>query len=140
VNNRLIYWARWLLMLPVALLLNYLYYYFISADLDNPVEKYSLFEVVGVILFSAAYGYVLGLTLFHLAPQAKIISALAVFVVVYLIGVIPLALVFYQYYLSGASLSEMPYNAWIGLAGLVVWLVVVVMTIFSIKESLGKSG
>jgi hypothetical protein len=120
-------------MLPVALLLNYLYYYFISADLDNPVEKYSVFQSVLVISFSALYGFVLGLTLFHLAPQAKIVSALTVFIIIYLIGVVPLALVFYQFYLSGDSPGGIPYNAWIGMAGLIAWLVVFVMTIFSIK-------
>ena len=133
MNSTIVYWARWVLMLPVALLLNYLYYYFISADLDNPVEKYSVFQSVLVILFSALYGFVLGLTLFHLAPQAKIVSALMVFVFIYLIGVVPLSLVFYQFYLSGDSPGEIPYNAWIGMAGLISWLVVFVMTIFSIK-------
>jgi hypothetical protein len=120
-------------MLPVALLLNYLYYYFISADMDNPVENYSVFQSVLVISFSALYGFVLGLTLFHLAPRAKITSALAVFVIIYLIGVVPLALVFYQFYLSGNSPGEIPYNAWIGMAGIFFWLVVFIMTIFTIK-------
>jgi len=129
MKSKLKEFGRWIALLPAAILINLFFYHFWIGELDNQVEKFSIFQTTEAIWWSICYGGFLGIALVFIAPRAKRITAFLVFTLLLILGSVPhvkLGILIYQ---GKVGFEQIPYNAWIMLIGFFLWLATAIVAI-----------